>query len=384
VRRLRLAPLAKAGRAGRGAGIAGLALALLAASPARAGEVVRIAVALGPGPVTVTAPGLRAAPLREDAAAEEVPRGRATLALAGGGLTLNGAPLDAGGALLRAAGPLRLDAVPGAAFSGELEVRRAPSGLAVVHALPLEDYVAAVTGSEMPASFPPAALEAQAVAARTFAVFKKLEAVGEGRPWHLGATVLDQVYRAGPPDPRARAAALATAGEVLVFEHAPIEAYFHSTCGGRTERGADALGRDRPYLASLACELCRASPRARWIVRVPAAELGALAGLGGPVSSARVTVRTASGRAARVELAGRARSVALSAVDLRQRLGFERLPSLDFELEVKGGAAAFRGRGAGHGAGLCQWGAAGAARAGEGYRAILARYYPGTEIVRMY
>jgi len=44
----------------------------------------------------------------------------------------------------------------------------------------------------------------------------------------------------------------------------------------------------------------------------------------------------------------------------------------------------FEGRGSGHGAGLCQWGAAGAARAGEGYRAILARYYPGTEIIKMY
>ncbi|GEJ57925.1 SpoIID/LytB domain-containing protein [Anaeromyxobacter diazotrophicus] len=375
-------PRAAAARSAAGPILA--ALALLAATPARAGEVVRIAVAVGPGPFTVTAPGLTVAPLREGSGAAEAAAGRATFALRGGALTVNGAPLDAAGAALDAAGPLRVDAAPRATFAGGLEVRRAPGGLAVIHAVPLEDYVAAVTVSEMPARFPPAALQAQAVAARTFAVFKKLEAVGEGRPWHLGATVLDQVYRAGEPDPRARAAAAATAGEVLVFEHAPIEAYFHSTCGGRTERGADALGRDRPYLASVACDRCRASPRARWTVRVPAAELGARAGLPGAVASARVAGRTASGRAARVELAGRGRSVTLSAVDLRQRLGFERLPSLDFDVKVAGGAAVFQGRGAGHGAGLCQWGAAGAAEAGEDYRAILARYYPGTEIVRMY
>jgi stage II sporulation protein D len=51
---------------------------------------------------------------------------------------------------------------------------------------------------------------------------------------------------------------------------------------------------------------------------------------------------------------------------------------------VEGKDAVFRGRGRGHGAGLCQWGAAGLARAGQGWRAILARYYPGAELRRMY
>ncbi|HYS80543.1 MAG TPA: SpoIID/LytB domain-containing protein [Anaeromyxobacteraceae bacterium] len=363
--------------------VAALAVAL-AAPPARAGEVVRIAVALGQTRVVITGRGLASTALREGAPAAPLPRGRAELSLRGDELIVDGQAVDAGGLTFSGDEALRVDAMPGAALAGELEVRRLPGGLAVIHALPLEDYVAAVAGAEMPASFPPEALRAQAVAARTFAVFKKLEAVVEGRPYHLGATVLHQVYRAGPPDPRARAATLATAGEVLVFQHVAIEAYFHSTCGGHTERGADALGRDLPYLASVACDFCRASPRRRWTVRVAAGELGERAALGAPVTGARVVLRTASGRAARVELSGRGRSVTLSAVDLRQRLGFGRLPSLDFELRAERGAVRFDGRGAGHGAGLCQWGAAGAAAAGEGYRQILARYYPGAEIVRMY
>jgi stage II sporulation protein D len=253
-----------------------------------------------------------------------------------------------------------------------------------VHALPLEDYVAAVTGSEMPATFPPEALRAQAVAARTFAVFKKLDALAEGRPWHLGATVLHQVYRGSRVDPRARRAADLTTGEVLVHDHVPIEAYFHSTCGGRTERGGDALGRDLPYLPSVECGRCQDSPRRSWTVRVPADELGRLAGLGGPAGSVQVASRTASGRAERVELAGAGRRVTLTAVDLRQRIGFDRLPSLRFEATMRHGTAVFTGSGAGHGAGMCQWGAAGAARRGETYRAILARYYPGAELIRMY
>ncbi len=362
-----------------------LAALLLGAPPARAVEMVRIAIATGVTKATLSGPGLAMAPLRDGAAPAAVERGeRADVALAGDVLTVDGKPLDAAGATFTARGPLRTSAAPVALLEGEVEVRRSANGLLVLHALPLEDYVAAVVGSEMPPSFPPEALKAQAVAARTFAVFKKLESVAEGRAWHLGATVLDQVYRASPVDPRARAAAQGTAGEVLVFEHAPIEAYFHSTCGGRTERGAAALGRDLPYLASVECGRCQASPRHRWKVRVAAGELGRVAGLGGEATGARVLARTSSGRAQRVEISRGGRRAALGAVDLRQRLGFERLPSLAFDVRVDRGSAIFEGRGAGHGAGLCQWGAAGAAREGDGYRAILARYYPGTEIVRMY
>ena len=358
---------------------------LLRAPSAEAVEMVRIAMGTGVARVTVSGPGLAIAPLREGAVAQPLEGGGpAEVALSGDVLSVNGKALDAAGATFTARGPLRTSAAPIALLEGEVEVRRSGSGLLVVHSLPLEDYVAAVVGSEMPPAFPPEALKAQAVAARTFAVFKKLESVGEGRAWHLGATVLDQVYRASPVDPRARAAADATAGEVLVFEHAPIEAYFHSTCGGRTERGADALGRDLPYLASVVCGRCDASPRRRWTVRVSASELGERCRLGGAASAARVTARTSSGRAQRVEVSGGGRKVSLSAVDLRQRLGFDRLPSLAFDVRAERGSFVFDGRGAGHGAGLCQWGAAGAARAGEGYRAILARYYPGTEIVRMY
>jgi stage II sporulation protein D len=354
---------------------------LLAASPARAAEVVRIAVVSGAERVTVEAAGLTLRPLRDGAAPEAVASGRAELALEGDALTVNGEPLDAAGAVFGAEGGVM---AAGIALQGEVEVRRAPGGLAAIDVLPLEDYVAAVTGAEMPPGFPPEALRAQAVAARTFAVFKKLEALQEGRPWHLGATVLDQVYRGARVDPRARAAAEATAGEVLVFEHAPVEAYFHAACGGHTERGLEALERDRPYLASVRCEACRGAPGVRWTVRVPAAELGRVAGLGAAATRVRVASRTASGRAARVEVAAGTRKVALGAVDLRQRLGFARLPSLAFDAAVEGGAAVFRGHGRGHGAGMCQWGAAGLARAGEGWRAILARYYPGSEVRRMY
>jgi len=372
-------------KAGLAHGLARLSAALafacaLCAPPARGEEMVRIAVAVAQHRVALAGAGLTVAPLAEGRERSGRAAGRAEVALAAGELALDGEPLDAPAASFLAEGPIQ---VAGLSLRGEVEVRRGPEGIDVVHSLPMEEYVAAVVEGEMPQRFPPEALRAQAVAARSFALAKKLEALSEGRSWHLGATVLDQVYRAGR-DPRARAASEATRGQVLVRDHQPVQAFFHAACGGRTERGGEALGKDLPYLSSVRCGHCGAAPRARWTARLPAAELGRVAGLAGPATAARVIARTASGRASRLELAAGAARVRIGAGDLRQRLGWERLPSLAFEVRVSRGSAVFTGRGSGHGAGLCQWGAAGLARKGIGYRAILAHYYPGTEVVEMY
>jgi stage II sporulation protein D len=253
-----------------------------------------------------------------------------------------------------------------------------------VREIPLEEYVAGVVAGEMPADFPPEALRAQAVAARTYALVRKIDAEAANRKRHVGAGVLFQAYAPAPPGSPARAAAEATRGQVLVRGMEPIEAYFHSACGGRTERGADALGRDLDYLAAVECGRCGASPRWRWSVAIPAAEVGEAAGLGAPAVEVRVLERTATGRAARVEVASAKRRAALAAADLRRRLGWSRLPSLAFDVREERGSFVFDGRGSGHGAGLCQWGAAGLAREGRTYPEILAQYYPGTEIRALY
>src|SRR5262249_61913116 len=103
-----------------------------------------------------------------------------------------------------------------------------------------------------------------------------------------------------------------------------------------------------------------------------------------PATSLSVAARTGSGRprTLRIETASGART--LPAVELRQILGYEALPSLLFDVSIEGEAAVFRGRGNGHGVGLCQWGARARAQRGETYRQILAHYYPGSELRRMY
>jgi stage II sporulation protein D len=269
--------------------------------------------------------------------------------------------------------PLRAN---GRDVRGDVVVRLSKGRLQLINVLPLEDYLAAVLGSEMPVSFPLEALKAQAVAARTYALQKKLEAYGS--PFHMGSSVLHQVYGGlDREDARTRAAVAATRGQVLTYELAPIEAYFHASCGGRTESGASALQRDLPYLQPVDCP-CGDLPASRWSAQVTRAEMeGALrfssAGL-------RTAARTSTGRVSRVA----AGEHSLDAAQLRQRVGYTRIKSLDFELERTAQGFRLNGRGYGHGAGLCQWGAKVLADRGQGYAEILAHYYPGAELQQLY
>ncbi len=356
-----------------------LALLCAAALPTRAEELIRVVVAEGLPRVALVSGGPQVEEEEEGGAGR--PAGDTLeLAPSGDGLKAGREALP-GAVVVSASTPIRMGE---RTLSTVVQVERGPGGLTVVEELPLDDYVAGVLSGELPRSFPPEAQKAQAVAARTYALVKKIEAEASGRGWHLGANVLSQVYAGAAPNPVARAAADATKGEVLVSGNEPVEAFFHAACGGQTEAGLDALGRDLPYLQPVRCGRCNEAPGARWRLALSGADLCKALGLAGKVTAARVSERSGSGRAARVELTAGGKVATLTAADLRQRLGYSKLPSLAFDVSEKRGTFTFEGRGQGHGAGLCQWGAAGMAKEGKGYREILEHYYPGTRVVRMY
>jgi stage II sporulation protein D len=357
-----------------------LAAVSLWALPAPAVETVRILMDEREGKVTLRSPeALAAGEDREDAAFRPLGKQAVTLRrTAQGQLELDGAPLSAGSIRFRA-GAERGEPITAGDLTvrGDVVARVRGQRVQLINVLPLETYLAAVLGSEMPRDFPPEALKAQAVAARTYALHKKLEAYGQAV--HMGSSVLHQVYAGlSREDERTRAAVQATAGEVLTFELQPIEAYFHASCGGRTETGMAALGRDLPYLASVECP-CSGLPSSRWALTLPGPELRqAISG----ASTLQVLSRSATGRARLVRVAP---DRVLDAVLVRQRVGYTRLRSLDFEVaEAGGGDLHIAGRGFGHGAGLCQWGAKVLADQGQDYRGILRHYYPGTELQALY
>jgi stage II sporulation protein D len=362
-----------------------LLLLLLAPFRALAVETMRIAMGDAHGEVRVSGPGLSFGPDTEDARFHPLPQDSAVVRRRGSRLELNGAPII-GGAVRFRAGASSADAgVPGPTplragdmeVRGDVVVRLFQDGLQLINVIPLEDYLAAVLGSEMPVSFPLEALKAQAVAARTYALQKKLGAYGS--PFHLGSSVLHQVYGGlHREEARTRAAVEATRGEVLTHELAPIEAYFHASCGGRTESGQQALHRDLPYLQPVECP-CGSLPASRWSALLSDAELRAA--LGHSPEGFRVTGRTPTHRVNRLASSSGA---SLDGVTFRRKLGYSRLKSLHFDMERTSGGWHFSGRGYGHGAGLCQWGAKALADQGRSYRDILLHYYPGTELQQLY
>ena len=343
------------------------------AAPAFAAEQVRIAVAEHLARAKITGHALELGPWGDDATFAPLGRDSAIVRFHRGALTLDGKPAGKGLRLRASKGLLK---VHGFAVRGTVDVEATPHGLLVVNAISLEDYLAAVLGGEMPPSFPPEALKAQAVAARTYAIQRKLSMYGNA--YHLGATVLSQVYGgAGREDPRTRAAVDATRGEILTYDLAPIEAYFHASCGGETESGKAALGRDLPYLRPVRCP-CTEDPHTRWSLELPEATVARAFHV--DASKLKVAVRSTTGRAL-VLTDGTHR---VSGVRFRQKLGYQEVKSLGFLLHHKGKNLELSGRGLGHGAGMCQIGAKVLAGRGWTYRQILAHYYPGTALQRMY
>jgi stage II sporulation protein D len=297
-------------------------------------------------------------------------------------------------------------------YRGSVVVFAGRNGLTLVNRLGLESYLAGVVSAEMGRrdSADEQAVLAQAVISRTYALRNRgrWKALG----FDLYATVSDQVYGGVAAEtPLAWRAVTATAGQIVSFNGQPIDAFFYSTCGGRTAGGTEVFaGADRPYLVSVSDTdpageaYCRISPRYDWraewsgeglrdILResVPSA-LGAPVPAGAVIQSVRVDQLSPSGRVARLAMAIDGRELVASGPAVRQVLRPARgelLRSSIFTLsETRSAGRVSRlvadGHGAGHGVGLCQWGAVGRARAGQRYPEILVAYYPHTELERVY
>ena len=255
--------------------------------------------------------------------------------------------------------------------------------LLAVAVVPIEAYVAAVVSREGAPRFHPEALAALAVAARTYAV--GAAAKPRDPAYDVVGGVEDQVFD-GMDGVAAvfQEAADRTRGVVVRYRGELAQTVYHSTCGGRTEDAGSAWGKDVPYLRAQLCDDCADSPVYRWEYRMSGAEGRRVAKALGvpPGNDLRIAVadRTPTGRASRVRISSRGVSRELQAAEFRKAAGYARVRSLKMEIDPVAGEWRITGEGWGHGVGMCQFGANGMARRGAGFREILARYYPGTEI----
>jgi len=281
-------------------------------------------------------------------------------------------------------------AVNGRRYRGRLLLRRGSDGtLSVLNVLSLESYLYSVLGSETYAAWPPAALEAQAIVARSYAMWRMAQRRTE--PFDLWATVMDQRYLGtAKEDPRLTAAVDRTEGLVLLYAMKLFRCYYHSTCGGHTEAVQDVLA-DPPLapLSGVPCKHCTDSKYYTWTRSLPrSAVADGLRGRGLTVHELEgidVTRRTPAGRVQELTIGvGRGKQLRMAAADFRLAVGPARLPSTFFVLHHRGTSFEFRGRGFGHGVGMCQWGARGMAKANYSAAEILHHYYPGAQLRRLY
>lgn len=364
--------------------LAPLAGGLLWSAPARAEQLVRIAVGRFKGALTVSGPGLELRGSDGNVLARDRP---VVLSATSEGITLAGKRLPY--ELLRLLGKDELS-LRGHRYRRFLEVRwreyRGRPELLVVHPLPLETYVAGIVSSELPHKWPLEAMKVQAVAARTYAVWQKYRRLD--LPYHMESTVLDQVYHGAQREHEdAHRAVAETYGMLLVHGRRPARAYFHSSCGGHTESAAEGWGTPLPYLPGSPCGFCDIATRFRWKARVSKKDLdGAFSRLlGEPVEDIRVLSRTKTDRLKAVEVRGRKKKQRITGADLRRLVGYNKIWStLVTRLDVGAGGLVVDGRGAGHGVGMCQWGARGMVEKGHSFDEALLRYYPGAELRRMY
>ena len=254
----------------------------------------------------------------------------------------------------------------------------------------MQDYLVGVVAAEMPASFPEEALKAQAVAARSYALYcaasgKHSEAdvctdpgccqawIGEERlRENWGSAYEEQLARI-------RGAVEATEGESLRYDGEPVFAAFHSSSAGATE-DCGAVWNPRPYLVSVSSpetaadvpgyiSTLRCAPldfRDAVLSAYPKADFS-----GDETEWIGSLRRDASGRVESLTLGG----IAIPGTELRRLFS---LRSTAFTLEYTEGAFLFTVTGYGHGVGMSQYGAKVLAQQGADYTQILAHYYPGT------
>lgn len=310
-------------------------------------------------------------------------------------------------------------AVQGVPYAGSVRLTASAAGVQAINELELDRYVAAVASRELYGSWDPAAFEAQCIAARSYALHSMALADRSGRAWQVESGVIDQAYPGHTKHERSIEAAINTRGRVMAYGGGVLRTYYSSTSGGRSGSAADTWPTGPGFEYNLAAPIqaglspqrtvhaSDASRFHRWQVvrstddvtkrlRAWGARSGHTLRNARAVTNIEVSRTNRVGRPAQYRVGERnGVSHLLSAEQLRIALnadarglkdvgGEERVRSGDFEVTAAGSQFVIRGRGFGHGVGMCQFSAQALAKRGWDAERILLNFYPGAEIQRAY
>ncbi|MGN7300259.1 stage II sporulation protein D [Ferdinandcohnia sp. SAFN-114] len=263
----------------------------------------------------------------------------------------------------------------------------------VVETLPLEEYVVGVVASEMPISFELEALKAQALAARTFLVYRMLSESKVSVPNNAEITdnhQFHQVYKNKEEladqwgknyetnIAKIQEAVNSTKGQIITYDGKPIDPSFFSTSNGYTENSEDYWSNSYPYLRSVESPWDKESPKFKNEKTLTIAEVEHALGIQLETNSDIIGEKklTKSKRVDTIKIGNKE----FSGVFVRGKL---ELASNDFDIEQRDGHLIFTTRGNGHGVGMSQYGANGMAKEGKNYKEIVKHYYQGVEIINL-
>ena len=255
------------------------------------------------------------------------------------------------------------------------------------------EYVLGAVAAEMPVSWPDEALKAQAVAAHSYALYRRDHSTEENGAWFtadparrqgcLTDAVLHSYWGTAYAANYARLSALVDAvqTQVLYYGDAPAGTSYFAMSNGRTEASENVWGTALPYLVPVDSSTDTAADNYEYPLNLSAAQLqqllaerlGIAADLSQQAQWFGTPMLTPSGYVDSLPVCGQT----VQGTALRKALG---LRSACFTVVWQSGTFSFTTKGYGHGVGMSQWGAKALAEQGADYRAILAHYYPGTEL----
>jgi len=287
-------------------------------------------------------------------------------------------------------------------YQGEFTVVRSANkaGCDLVHEVNIDHYISTLVAKEMHKDWPLEALKAQAVAARTYALYKQKERLKDkdesGQFFDLESSEKDQV--SGSMDdinPNTYRASYLTQGEVLLNDKKQIfPAFYHSKCGGKTHLPEQVWGNEVDGYQPVNCPFCQKKGQPTWnskltFQKIAHTLLKLTLGKSAykknmSINSQNFVIYPHKQEDQLLYFKFNDQILKIRKAQLRSALGREKIQSNNFILELHNSIAIFKGEGLGHGVGLCQIGALELAKRGYNYRQILSFYYPGFQLKNYY
>lgn len=253
-------------------------------------------------------------------------------------------------------------------YRGEIPISAKKDSIEIINRLSVVDYLYSVVSSEMPPGWSPEAVKAQAIVAHTFLLnkLKYRETISD--------STQDQFYGGVAYENKDYKPYIQEVRNIIITDknNQPVEALYHSTCAGKTLNNEDVFGnKSLNYLRSVNCPFDKESNFAKATVYTVSQEK-----LKNLLKTQNLMIkRDSAGKLKCVQTDNNIYNPYQFWLKLGQKLGWQAVPGIKYNIECNNGLCKLSSKGAGHAVGLCQWGAKGMAEKGYKYQEILKHYY---------